>query len=167
MIFYSNVASDLAQDSYRLLTTMVVYKGKQPSVTDYVTNVNNGTYKWTGNYLLQSYKDVDLTVVKFESVYKVKKNSVDATLYGNYICRSGLAEWAVLFDKSMSEGSNKLLEFNSTTNSMNFLRNITENDLFMIVPVSDTSGAGVLRFSTIVFNGSANRPIKQFTLNFS
>ena len=109
MIFYSNVASDLAQDSYRLLTTMVVYKGKQPSVTDYVTNVNNGTYKWTGNYLLQSYKDVDLTVVKFESVYKVKKNSVDATLYGNYICRSGLAEWAVLFDKSMSEGSNKLL----------------------------------------------------------
>jgi hypothetical protein len=167
MIFYSDVADDLAQDSYSLLTTMVVYKGKQPSVADYITNVNNGTYTWTGIYLLQSYKDVDLTVIKVESVNKIKKNSVDGTLYGDYIGQSGLAEWAVLFDKTMSEGSNKLLDFNTSTKSMNFLRNITEDDLFMIVPVSNTSGEGVLRFDTIVFNGSVNRPIKQFTLNFS
>jgi hypothetical protein len=166
MIFYSDVANDLAQDSYSLLTSMVVYKGKQPSVIDYITNVNNGTFKWTGNYLLQSYKDVDLTVIKIESINKIQKNSVDGTLYGDYICQSGLGEWAVLFDKTMLEGSNKLLEFNTNTNAMNFLRNITEDDLFMIVPVSDTSGQGVLRFNTIVFNGS-NRAIKQFTLNFS
>lgn len=166
MIFYSGVASDLAQDSYRLLTTMVVYKEKQPSVAEYVTKVNDGTYKWSGNYLLQAYTNVDLSVSKFESINRIEKNSIDGTLYGNYICQSGLAEWAVLFDKTMLEGSNKLVEFNTNTNSMNFLRNITEDDLFMIVPVSDTSGAGVLRFDTINFNGS-NKAIKQFTLNFS
>jgi hypothetical protein len=61
MIFYSNIADDLVQDSYLLLTTMVVYRGKQPTVAEYITKVNNGTYAWTGNYLLQAYKDVDFT----------------------------------------------------------------------------------------------------------
>jgi hypothetical protein len=166
MIFYSDVASDLAQDSYKLLTTMVVYKEKQPSVAEYVTKVNNGTYTWSGSYLLQAYTNVNLTVSKFESINRIEKSSVDSLPYRNYICQSGLAEWAVLFDKNMLEGSNKLLEFDTNTNSLNFLRNITEDDLFMIVPVSDTSGAGVLRFDTINFNGT-NKAIKQFTLNFS
>ena len=165
MIFYSDVARDFAEDVYVRLTTMVVYKGTQPSVQDYISKVNDGTYTQAGNYLLQAYKDVDLAVNKIESTYRINKNSPDGTSYGNYIGQSGTAEWAVLFDLSMLTGTNKLLEFSSAT-GLNFLRNLTENDLFMIVPVSDAAGAGVLRFDTINFTGF-NNPVKKFTLNFS
>jgi hypothetical protein len=164
MIFYSDVARDFAEDVYVRLTTMVVYKGTQPSVTEYI---NSGTYAWTGNYLLQAYKDVDLTVNNIESTYRINKDSPNGTSYGNYIKQAGTAEWAVLFDWSMLEGTNKLLEFNSITNSLDFLRNVTENDLFMIVPVSNAAGAGILRFDTTDFDGLLNNPIKKFTLNFS
>lgn len=167
MIFYSGVARDLVESTYIYLVSMAVYKGSQPSVENYITGVNNGTYKWAGSNLLQAYKDVDLTVNKVESVYKIEKNSSDNTEYGNYIGGTGLAEWAVLFDRSMFQGTNKLLEFNSSTNQLSFLRNITDNDLFMIVPVSNASGDGVLRFNTINFTGSTNKVIKKFTLNFS
>ena len=68
MIFYSDVARDFAEDVYVRLTTMVVYKGTQPSVAEYI---NNGTYAWTGNYLLQAYKDVDLAVNKIEATYRI------------------------------------------------------------------------------------------------
>ena len=166
MIFYSAVARDFAEDVYIRLTTMVVYKGAQPSVQNYISKVNDGTYKWTGNYLLQAYKDVDLTVNKIESTYRISKDSPNGTSYGDYVRQSGTAEWAVLFDFSMLEGTNKLLEFDSNTNRLNFLRNITENDLFMIVPVSNAAGAGVLRFDTVTFDNS-NKVIKKFTLNFS
>lgn len=166
MIFYSNIADDSVQDSYLLLTTMVVYRGKQPSVAEYITKVNNGTYAWTGNYLLQAYKDVDLSKSKVESITKIEKNSPNGTSYGNYFRQDGLAEWAVLFDKTTSQGTNKLLNFN--TNSMNFIRNISENDLFMIVPVSNLTGLGVLRFDSIDFKGGNNpNPIKRFAVNFS
>ena len=106
------------------------------------------------------------SVNKIESTYRISKDSPTGTSYGSYIRQSGIAEWAVLFDFSMLEGTTKLLEFDSNTNRLNFLRNITENDLFMIVPVSDAAGAGVLRFNTVTFDNS-NKVIKKFTLNFS
>lgn len=169
MIFYSDVARDFAEEVYTRLTTMIVYKGSQPSVTDYITKVNDGTYTWSGNHMLQAYNSVDLAVTKIESTYRVRKTSQDGTTYGDYICRSGQGEWAVLFDNSMVKtnetDTNKLLEFSGY--QMIFLRNITENDLFMIVPVSDAAGAGVLRFDTIDFDGASNNAIKKFTLNFS
>lgn len=168
MIFYSDVARDLVNDTYRNLTTIVVYKGSQPSVEDYIIGVNNGSYKWNGLNLLQAYKNVDLVVNTVSTTYKIEKNSTDETTYGDYIKQAGIAEWAVLFDSSMIDTSNtnKLLEF-TNTNELNFLRTITENDLFMIVPVSDAAGDGVIRFNTIDFDGSTNQAIKKFTLNFS
>ena len=170
MIFYSDVVRDLVNDTYRNLTTMVVYKGSQPSVQNYVIGVNNGSYKWSGSYLLQAYKNVDLVVNTVSTTYKIEKNSPNGTTYGNYIKQSGTAEWAVLFDNSMIKTSasdtNKLLEF-TVTNELNFLRTMTEEDLFMIVPVSDAAGDGVIRFNTIDFDGVANQAIKKFTLNFS
>jgi hypothetical protein len=165
MIFYSDVAKDFAEDVYTHLTTMVVYKGAQPSVADYITRVNDGIYTWTGNDMLQAYNNVDLSVTKIEATHRIRKSSQAGTTYGDFICRSGKAEWAVLFDRSMSEGTNKLLEFSGY--QMIFLRNITINDLFMIVPVSNAAGAGVLRFDTIDFDGATNNAIKKFTLNFS
>jgi hypothetical protein len=168
MIFYSDVARDLVNDTYRNLTTMVVYKGSQPSVEDYVIGVNNSSYKWSGSYLLQAYKNIDLVVNTVSTTYKIEKNSPNETTYGDYIKQAGIAEWAVLFDSSMiaPSNTNKLLEF-TNANELNFLRNITENDLFMIVPVSDAAGDGVIRFNTIDFDGITNQAIKKFTLNFS
>ena len=166
MIFYSDIARDLTADTYRNLTTMVVYKGQQPSVEEFITKVNDGTYDWNGNFLLRSYKNVNLIVKKAGKVYKIEKeNSPAPTTIVNVT--SGTAEWAVLFDKTMvktnTTDTNKLLEFNSTT--MNFLRNITQDDLFMIVPVSDKTGPGVLRFDSIKDNNDII--IEKFTLNFS
>jgi hypothetical protein len=119
--------------------------------------------------MLQGYDSVNLAVTKIESTYRIKKNSQVGTSYGDYICRNGQAEWAVLFDKSMVKTSasdtNKLLEFSNY--QLVFLRNITASDLFMIVPVSDTAGAGVLRFDKIDFDGVTNNTIDKFTLNFS
>jgi hypothetical protein len=170
MIFYSDVVRDLVQDSYKNLTNMVVYKGRQLSAQEYVEGINTGTHNWNGTYLLQAYNNVDLTVNKVGSTYKIEKNSAVGTTYGNYIKQSGTAEWAVLFDNSMIKTSasdtNKLLEF-TVTNELNFLRTMTEEDLFMIVPVSNTAGDGVLKFNTIEFDGVANQAIKKFTLNFS
>jgi len=165
MIFYSDVAKDFAEQTYTQLTTMVVYKGTQPSVQDYITKVNDGTFMWDGGNLLQAYNNVDLAVDKIETTYRIVKNSPEDTEYGDFFMSSGTAEWAVLFDKSATQGSNKLLEFSGY--QLVFLRNITENDMFMIVPVSDTAGAGVLRFDTITFDGNSNNVIKKFTLNFS
>ncbi len=165
MIFYSDVAKDLAEGTYIYLTSIAVYQGSQPSVGNYITKVNNGTYKWAGNNILQAYKDVDLIINKVESVYKIEKNSAENTTYGNYIGSAGTAEWAVMFDVSMFQGTNKLLEFSN--NRLNFLRDITDDDLFMIVPVTNSSGDGVLRFNTIDFNGTSNKAIKKFTLNIS
>lgn len=165
MIFYSDLARDFAERVYTRLTTMVVYKGSQPSVQDYIAKVNDGAYTWSGDYMLQAYNSVDLAVTKIEATYRINKNSLVNTSYGDYICRSGSAEWAVLFDKSMLEGPNKLLQFSNY--QLVFLRNITANDLFMIVPVSDTAGAGVLRFDKINFDGATNNAIDKFTLNFS
>ena len=167
MIFYSDVARDLATDTYVNLTAMVVYRGSQPSIQNYITGVNSGTYKWNGNYLLQAYKDVELSVNAVNKLYKVEKStSTTDKEYGDYIKQAGNAQWAVLFDTSMLEGENQLLEF-TNTNQLNFLRNITEEDLFMIVPVSTTLGYGVIRFDTIEFNGLDNQVIKKFSLNFS
>lgn len=163
MIFYSDVARDFAEDSYQNLTTMIVYKGSQPSVQNYISGVNNDLFNWNGSYLLQAYKDVDLTVNKVGSTYKIEKDSVAGTTYGDYIKQAGIAEWAVLFDVSMTDD---LLEF-TNDNKINFLRNITEDDLFMIVPVSNAAGDGVIRFDTIDFNGTTNKAIKKFSLNFS
>lgn len=163
MIFYADVAKDLVDDSYKLLTTMVVYKEKQPSVAEYVSKVNDGTYKWTGSYLLQAHTNVGLGASKFESLYRMEQITEGLSYVSQ---NTGSAEWAVLFDGSMLVGANKLLEFNSSTNSMDFVRNITENDLFMIVPVSDTTGVGVLRFDSVNFDGS-EKAIRKFTLNFS
>ena len=55
MIFYSDVARDFAERVYTRLTTMVVYKGTQPSVQDYITKVNDGIYTWSGDQMLQAY----------------------------------------------------------------------------------------------------------------
>lgn len=165
MIFYSEAPRDLAEDTYKNLTSMLVYKGKQPTVSSYITGVNNGTYTRTGNSLLQAYLNVNLAVAKVGSTYRVEKTSPDGTIYGNYMHDSGIGEWAVLFDASMLLGANKLLDFDAAANKVNFTRNITADDLFMIVPVTDTAGVGVLRFNSVTFSSSVNNAIKKFTLN--
>jgi hypothetical protein len=166
MIFSEDIKQGLAEITYKNMDSAIVYKGKQPSLEDYIIGVNNGTYTWTGNFLLQGYTGIDLHVVKVSNTYRIEKDSPSRTFYGDYMCQDGKAEWAVLFHQNTLQGSNKLLEFNSSTNQVNFLRNITDADLFMIVPVSDMLGVGVMRFISIDFVADENNPIKRFSLNF-
>lgn len=167
MIFGDNIKKDFAELTYKNMTLAVVYRGKQPTAAEYISGINNGTYTWSGNFLLQAYKNIQLNVRKIESTYRVEKTSPSRTLHGDFMCQNGTAEWAALFNKTMIEGSNKLLEFDLSSNTVNFLRNITDDDLFMIVPVTDMLGDGVLRFISIDFYTDENNPLKQYSLNFS
>lgn len=167
MIFGDNIKKDFAELTYKNMTSALVYRGKQPTVAEYISRVNDGTYTWSGNFLLQAYKNIQLNVRKIESTYRVEKTSPSRTLHGDFMCQNGAAEWAALFNSSMIDGSDKLLDFNSTTNTVSFLRDITDNDLFMIVPVTDMLGDGVLRFISIDFYADENNPLKKYSLNFS
>jgi hypothetical protein len=165
MIFYADIIKDFVDNAYVRMSTMMVYKGSQPSVAEYVTGVNSGIYKWAGSELLQACSDVQLTSHPFESTYRIELtlNSTSTKYYINQ--NTGAAQWAVLFHNSMMSSSTPLLS-NPSVNSIEFARNITENDLFMIVPVSNNAGSGVLKFSTVDFDGSKNE-LDYFSLNFS
>lgn len=166
MIFYLDATKDLAEDTYKKLTSVLVYKGPQPTVSEYVSKVNDGTFTAAGGRLLQGYPNVGLTVNKYGNSYRVEKISPAGTSYGDYMVSAGVAEWAVLVHLSLLTGTNKLLEFNSSTNEINFVRNITEDDFFMIVPVTTTTElSGVIRFESVEFDPLVNNKIEKYTLN--
>jgi hypothetical protein len=159
MIFYYEITKDLAESTYQNLTTFLIYSGPQPTVEVYVDNFT--TYSPSGSVLLQGYTDLDISVVEVGASHRIY-NTKTETSYGNYSVNSGLAEWAVLIDSS---AIGDLLEFSGST--INFLRAPTQNDLFMIVPVSDNTGDGVLRFNSVAFtNPGTEEFIETFTLNF-
>lgn len=167
MIFYADIIKDFVNGTYLQMSTMIVYKGSQPSATEFIAGVNSGIYKWSGLNLLQAHSDVELTARPFESQYRVELtlDSTSTIYYTNQ--NSGAAQWAVLFHESMIDQSLPLpLLSNPSANSIEFARDITEQDLFMIVPVSNSSGSGVLKFATIDFDGSKNE-LEYFSLNFS
>jgi hypothetical protein len=166
MIFYLEAAKDLAVDTYKNLTSVLVYKGNQPTVAEYVSKVNDGTFIRSGGLLLQGYPNIGLTVNQYGNSFRIEKISPAGTSYGDYMVASGIAEWAVLFHSAMLIGTDKLLEFNSSTNEINFLRDITEDDLLMIVPVTTTTEvSGVIRFESVDFDSSVNNKIEKYTLN--
>jgi hypothetical protein len=160
MIFYYEITQDLAEDTYQNLTTVLVYSGPQPTLANYMLGFLSN-YSTNGSKLLQAYTDLDVNVVEVGASHRVY-NTKTNTSYGNYSFNSGLAEWAVLFDRSMT---GDLLRFGGS--SLTFLRQITNSDLFMIVPVSDNTGTGVLRFNNVSFSQTGQEEfIEKFTLNF-
>lgn len=166
MIFYSDAARDLAEDTYKNLSSVLVYKGDQPTVSEYVSGLNDGTFAVASGLLLQGYPNIGLTVNSYGSSFRVEKISPAGTSYGDFMVAGGIAEWAVLLHSSLLVGTNKLLEFNSSTNQINFFRDITEDDLFMIVPVTtSTELSGVIRFESVDFDPLVNNRIEKYTLN--
>jgi hypothetical protein len=159
MIFSSNILDNLANETYKHLTTALVYKGTQPDSESYVSGVNNGTYDKTGIFLLHAYTGYTLTATKINEIVQITKQSNGT----NYSVQSGFAEWAVLFHKNYV-GSGKLINF--TGSNFSFLRNITEDDCFLIVPVSTLTGTGVLKFANIEFIGVAKN-MENFYLNLA
>jgi hypothetical protein len=165
MIFSSNVGQGLAENTFVNLKIMLVYEGSQPNILDFVVNFND--YKWTGSKVLQAYVNVDLLGSPFSARrYRIVKNSASGTDYGAFSKKSGTAAWAVLMHENLV---NDLVQINSGAGSINFLRNITDTDAFMIVPVSDLSDNGVLRFSNLNFTHphvSGSDAIETFVLEF-
>jgi hypothetical protein len=160
MIFYYEITKDLAESTYQNLTTFLIYAGPQPSVLNYISGFTT-TYSPSGSVLLQGYTDLDISVVEVGASHRIY-NTKTETSYGNYSVNNGLAEWAVLIDSS---AVGDLLEFSGS--NINFLRAPTQNDLFMIVPVSDNTGDGVLRFNSVAFSATGSEEfIETFTLNF-
>lgn len=161
MIFYSGILEDLAKDTYQTLDSIIVYKGSQPARTSYIENFSN-EYSWdhANSQILKTFKNVDLAPMNAEPYYRLYKP--DSVSYQQYTKQSGSAEWAVLFDNTMV---GDLISFSD--NKINFLRSLTDDDLFMIVPATNNSAdsAGVVRFNSIVL-GSGTEQIQVFAINF-
>jgi len=170
MLFSSNVGQGLAENTFVNLKIMLVYEGSQPNILDFVVNFND--YKWTGSKVLQAYVNVDLLGSSFSAKrYRIAKNSASGTDYGAFSKKSGTAAWAVLIHEDLIsvDNSNRLISVDSSSGTINFLRNITDTDAFMIVPVSNLSDNGVLRFSNLNFTHphvSGSDAIETFVLEF-
>lgn len=165
MIFSPNIVKGIAQNSFDKLNLMLVYSGSKPSIANYIANFNS-TYSWTGSLLLQGYLKVDLAGVNdSENQYRIFKNSVSGTRYGAFSRQAGAASWAVLFSESLL---NDLLQFDAKNKTVRFLRNISVNDSFMMIPVSELNGDGVLQFNSTNFSHPAEEDdtIESFSLRF-
>jgi len=154
MIFYPGFVDDIVDQTYKNLKTILVYKGSQPDIDTFISRVNSGTYKATGSSLLQRYSVSEYDIETNNQIVQLLAENISGTFYN-----SGLAEWAVLIHNSQPS------TLINTSNSELFVRDITDSDLFMIVPVSDTTGRGVVKFTSIEFTGQ--KSLTSFTLNVS
>lgn len=167
MIFYDSILKDIAENTFKNLNIVVIYKDVQPSKDDFITNFST-TYSWTqtttSTAVLQAYENVDLGTTEVSGDYRVYKTSPSGTSYGPYVKNTGTASWAVLFDSS---SSGDLLEFNNDNNTLTFLRDVTDDDIFMIGPVSTLSSSGIVKFASLNFEDPAEEDLKGLTINFS
>ena len=161
MIFYTGLIDTIVEQTYQHLTTALIYKGTQPDVDTYIERLNSGVYARTGNFLLHSYKNLVLDYARVNQIVQLSLSpSSSESVYEN---SAGFAEWAVLFHAD-NVGSGKLLDFDGTGPVFN--RTITEDDYFMIVPVSSNTGVGVIKFANIEFT-SGQKNLETFNMNVS
>jgi len=160
MIVNLEVVKDFSENIFENLTTVLVYQGPRPTVGVYIAGFLTD-FNWSGNYLLQAYNDIDLSVVKSNNSYRLYKVNGE---YGSFSRQAGIAAWAVLFDKNLT---NDLIEFNSQEKTVTFKRDIRSDDAFMIVPVTDSMTNGVLRFTSLSFTHPADENIQRFEIDFS
>ena len=160
MIFSTDVIKDFSSEVFGNLTTVLVYQGSIPSSGAYAAGFLT-TFSWTGTALLQAYNGLDMEVTVISQGYRLYKVG---NQYSSYSKQAGIATWAVLLDQSLT---GDLISFNNQTNSLSFNRNITVNDPFMIVPVTDTTSNGVVRFSSVSFTHPADEVLQSFQINFT
>ena len=140
--------------------SIAVYSGSQPTAADYCTNlITSYTYN-AGTQLLAVYGASSASQSAASQVNTdtsgttgVTQLAEVSTAYGMDNKRAGTASWAVVF---------------SDIGAWTYVRNNTTTPLdqsavyFMIVPVTDVTGNGVVQFSTTAFDGSTYLPIMAY-----
>ena len=133
---------------------IALYEGNQPSINDFVANFSNN-YNQSGGNTLQIYNTYGIFNEQFPSQNSMrfaKRTGPDIT-YSKQSIRSGTASWAAIFYQNSSM---------PTT--------ITDDTKFIIVPVSNLSGPGILklRSTTVTYsNASSDNLIADFILDIS
>jgi hypothetical protein len=127
---------------------VVIGLGSQPTPSQLQTNWSTeyylndtGNTGTAGNSILCGYGDlwVDSSVTDFIWERSAGNLYANAVTPQSYYFKDGIANWAVIwFNESLSMSSNSF-----------------PSDNFMIVPVSDISGSGVVKLSTTTVNSSA------------
>ena len=144
---------------------IAVYSGTQPSMEDYIANYES-LYSFTGSELLQvvllhdiNYNPVfgnpSINIVTALSFDIVTDPDVLGYTQGLYSVRAGEGTWATIRNKSLSfddelEGYFTLSEFSVQNLFDNSYDAIIYNTI--IVPVSDLTGTGVIKFYSTLFS---------------
>jgi hypothetical protein len=167
MQFHSNLAIAAGYNMiYTYLTgqqadvSIAVYSGNQPTASDYTTGFLDN-YTWSaGSQLLAVYGTVSgsggssySVQISTPSSTGVIQLSEPSNSYATTRKRAGTASWAVIFQSS--DMYNYVYNGSAIPSTLNFI----------IVPVSDLSGDGVIKFSTTEFNASTLYPIH--SINFT
>jgi len=134
--------------------SITLYEGLQPSMTEFVANFSTN-YNQSGVNTLQTYNIntfFDEQYLSSSSTRFVKRTGPDIS-FSKQSIRSGTASWAVIFFQSSSMPST-----------------ITNDSKFIIVPVSNLSGLGILklRSTTVTYSSSTeDNLIADFILDIS
>ena len=137
--------SALSNSLYTLAspTTIVLYEGNQPSINDYVINFSTN-YSLNGLNTLQVYDTSNEAFLNSQNVsngLQFKKTSAPDITFPKQSIKSGTASWAVLFYDWI------FVDQPSAINDSHFI----------IVPISDLSGLGILKLrSTTVTYSTAS-----------
>jgi len=166
MQFHSNLAIATGYNigDYYLsnLISIAVYSGDQPTASEYATNFSSN-YTWgSGNQLLAIYgvinsdavydnETVNIATSPSTGVAQLSEPSNSYTITRK--AQAGTASWAVIF--TSVDARDKVYNGGSLSDSA---------DYFLIVPVTDLTGNGVIKFSTVEFNSSTSYPIQNFNL---
>ena len=167
--FVSSVQNNLTSgDDYGLATFAIVYSGSQPTPADFITNWSTNYYiaantasKTSAANVLVSYGGVGtffeggyfaganiVTSSESDIALGVNSNSIYLASPGTGVqWNNGTATWAAIFKNSnppsVTDGGG--LQQASISNSTNF----------MLCPVTDNSGNGIVQLSNVTISGSA------------
>lgn len=131
---------------------VAVYQGTQPTLADYIENYES-SYNFDSPDILQ----IILTGGTLQSNGTIKRIETNPEnlgyTQGLYSIREGIGTWAAIFPTSPA--SNSLEGYYELTNAQEYMTMFLSNGAFqsaMIVPISDLSDNGVIKFNSTSFS---------------
>ena len=130
---------------------IAVYSGTQPTMADYITNYVS-SYNFSSSDLLQVVLTGGITKPGDSAIIETNPNNSGFT-QGLYSIRSGTGTWATI--RPATAASYALTGYYGLTSSQAesaFGSTPTQNSTVIIVPISDLSGTGVIKFNSTTFS---------------
>jgi hypothetical protein len=130
---------------------IAVYSGTQPTMADYISNYTS-SYGFSSSDLLQIVLTGGITKPGDSAIIETNSNNSGYT-QGLYSIRSGTGTWATI--RPASAASYNVLGYYTLTSGQAqsaFGSTPSQNSSVIIVPISDLSGTGVIKFNSTTFS---------------